>query len=320
MPRQIRCWASRENHSPPTGAQKQKHLQTQSREVITSLAFALKNAIQISYQLEDGELAAELLPDWSDPRTILLYESAEGGAGVLRRLLADPAAFPRIAREALNLCHFDPDTGEDRHRAPGSTEDCEAACYDCLLSYSNQLQHPILDRKAIKDVLLEFQSSTVVISPAAKPRATHLAELKRLCGSKLEEGWLDFLEANDCRLPSSADSIYNQPAKLDGPSGAPVRAKVAAVLSLFLWICILCAGRAIGYVIRADIPCRPSLVAVILPYSPLAGALGFVSLPVSFLAYVAAATITYLVNNVFSNNLYRIPVDATGKAGEPVDI
>jgi hypothetical protein len=26
------------------------------------------------------------------------------------------------------------------------------------------------------------------------------------------------------------------------------------------------------------------------------------------------------VNNVFSNNLYRIPVDAAGKAGQPVDI
>jgi hypothetical protein len=26
------------------------------------------------------------------------------------------------------------------------------------------------------------------------------------------------------------------------------------------------------------------------------------------------------VDNVFSNNLYRIPVDAAGKAGEPVDI
>jgi sugar lactone lactonase YvrE len=29
---------------------------------------------------------------------------------------------------------------------------------------------------------------------------------------------------------------------------------------------------------------------------------------------------TLYVNNVFSNNLYRIPVDATGKAGQPVDI
>src|ERR1700749_1078294 len=29
---------------------------------------------------------------------------------------------------------------------------------------------------------------------------------------------------------------------------------------------------------------------------------------------------TLYVNNVFSNNLYRVPVDASGKAGEPVDI
>jgi len=29
---------------------------------------------------------------------------------------------------------------------------------------------------------------------------------------------------------------------------------------------------------------------------------------------------TLFVNNVFSNNLYRIPVDAAGKAGQPVDI
>ncbi len=43
-------------------------------------------------------------------------------------------------------------------------------------------------------------------------------------------------------------SVYNEPAKLDGTTGAPMRAKIAAAISLFLWICILCAGRAIGYV------------------------------------------------------------------------
>lgn len=43
-------------------------------------------------------------------------------------------------------------------------------------------------------------------------------------------------------------SVYNEPAKLDGSEGAPLRAKIAAAISLFLWICILCAGRAIGYV------------------------------------------------------------------------
>ena len=45
------------------------------------------------------------------------------------------------------ICHFDPDTGEDQRHATRSHEDCEAACYDCLLSYSNQREHAILDRQ-----------------------------------------------------------------------------------------------------------------------------------------------------------------------------
>jgi hypothetical protein len=41
--------------------------------------------------------------------------------------------------------------------------------------------------------------------------------------------------------------VYNRPAELDGPGGTPWRAKLAAGLSLCLWVSILCAGRAIGY-------------------------------------------------------------------------
>jgi len=37
-----------------------------------------------------------------------------------------------------------------------------------------------------------------------------------------------------------------------------------------------------------------ALAAVALPYTPVAGPLGFVPLPASFLAFIAAATITYL--------------------------
>lgn len=176
----------------------------QTPEVITSLAHALKNAIQVVYQLEDDELACELLPNGNAPRSILLYEAAEGGAGVLRRLLRDPQAFPMVAREALRLCHFNPDTGEDEGHAPGVSEICEAACYDCLLSYSNQLVHRLLDRKAIRDILLDFQGAAVSIAPSAAPRSEHLAQLKRLCASRLEEAWLMFLEENNHHLPSSA--------------------------------------------------------------------------------------------------------------------
>ena len=43
-------------------------------------------------------------------------------------------------------------------------------------------------------------------------------------------------------------SVYGNPAELDREPESPARAKLAAGLSLFLWLSILCAGRYVGYV------------------------------------------------------------------------
>lgn len=177
------------------------------KAAMASLQAALKSAIQVRYQLEDNELAAEPLPNLDERRLILLYESAEGGAGVLRRLLEDPNAMAEIAAEALKICHFDPETGEDKKRGPKATEDCEAACYDCLMSYYNQMDHEALDRHTIVNFLLDMINSTVSISPKPIPRAVHLQQLKNLCQSDLEKKWLDFLEKHNLNLPSHAQEL-----------------------------------------------------------------------------------------------------------------
>ena len=186
-----------------------------SAEEMASLAAALKNAIQVEFQLEDAELAAEPLPDESRRRVILLYEAAEGGAGVLRRLAREPGALPAVARRALELCHFDPETGEDRGSAPGAKERCEAACYDCLLSYGNQRDHRLLDRQRIRDLLLRLATAEVSISDGPEPPDVHLAKLKALSGSEFERHWLDFLHARGHVLPASAQratqGIYARP-------------------------------------------------------------------------------------------------------------
>ncbi len=174
--------------------------------VMASLAAALKNAIQVVYDLEDSELAVEPLPNRDFRRQLLFYEAAEGGAGVLRLLAADPAALPRVAREALVLCHFDPDTGEDRHRAPRAKEDCTAACYDCLLSYANQPDHRLLDRHLLRDLLLLLAGAEVEPAPVALPRHLHLAQLRDRCDSELERRFLDFLEEHDLELPTHAQA------------------------------------------------------------------------------------------------------------------
>jgi hypothetical protein len=182
---------------------------TWSPEVMASLQAALRTAVQVSFQLEETELAAEPLPDERNRHVILLYESAEGGAGALRRMVDDPQAVRQIARTALEICHFDPDTGTDRRRGPRSREDCEAACYDCLMSYTNQLDHRILDRQKIRELLLRLGTAQVVASPSAIPRAEHLLRLKNQCQSGLERQWLDALEAHGGRLPSHAQHLMD---------------------------------------------------------------------------------------------------------------
>ncbi|HPO08088.1 MAG TPA: DUF1998 domain-containing protein, partial [bacterium] len=179
-------------------------------KVKASLQAALKAAIQAQYELEDYELAAEPLPNRDDRRLLLFYEASEGGAGVLRRLVDDRNALAEVAREALRLCHFNPDTGEDVRRAPHTREDCEAACYDCLMNYGNQMDHDILDRKSIRDLLLQLASASVEVSPSGSPRAEHLERLMRLAGSELEREWLRYLEDRGYRLPTKAQMFIEE--------------------------------------------------------------------------------------------------------------
>src|SRR5690606_30196894 len=161
--------------------------------VMATLQAALKHAIQVTYQLEDAELAAEPLPSTDSRRALLLYEAAEGGAGVLRRLVDDPAALNQVARAALELCHYDPETGADRGRAPGARERCEAACYDCVMSYGNQPDHALLDRAAIRDLLMALARGRINTSPVAATRDEHLERLMRQAASELERRFLRFL-------------------------------------------------------------------------------------------------------------------------------
>jgi very-short-patch-repair endonuclease len=185
------------------------------RAEMASLQAALKRAIETRYQLEDNELAAEPLPNSQNRHLLLFYESAEGGAGVLRRLIDDPGALARVAREALRICHFNPDqiypeTGlpvDERH-APGMQEDCEAACYYCLLSYGNQREHPILDRQTLVKTLLMLSHAEVAASPTESPLDDHLTELLRLSDSDLEREWLAHLHANGCRLPDDGQVLF----------------------------------------------------------------------------------------------------------------
>jgi very-short-patch-repair endonuclease len=180
------------------------------RATLLSLMYALKNAIQVRYQLEESELAAEALPSVEAPETLLFYEASEGGAGVLRRLVEDPSAFAQICRDALDLCHFDPETGVDLGKAPRATENCEAACYDCLLSYTNQREHKDLDRKLLPPILIDWSRAHVTSEPVSETRKESLQRLLKMCESDLERRWLNFIQDQEARLPDDSQSYIQE--------------------------------------------------------------------------------------------------------------
>ena len=138
-------------------------------KTIVTVQHALMRGIAIIFQLEEGEVLGEPLPGRDNRRAVLAYEAAEGGAGVLSRLIEDSDALGRVAKQALILMHFDavesaieagdPDLLEEREK-----ESCVRGCYRCLLSYFNQPDHEMIDRASHEalQLLLDLARGQVV--------------------------------------------------------------------------------------------------------------------------------------------------------------
>lgn len=183
-------------------------------EVITTLQVALKRGIEEEFQIEESELMVEPLPNRDQRNAILFYEAAEGGAGVLTRLVSDKNALAKVADRALNICHFEP-TGsweESSVATSNISNDCEAGCYRCLLSYYNQPDHELLDRRnqQVFQILTSLTKATVNIATGSRTHAEQVEHLERLSNSSLEQEWLDHIKEKGYRLPDEAQFTLEQ--------------------------------------------------------------------------------------------------------------
>ncbi len=168
-------------------------------EMLTTLEHALRRGIEQTYQIEASELASERIGSGSR-RGILFYEASEGGYGILRSMVEERDAFARVAAEALAVCHYDPETLEDQN------EECVRACYDCLLSYSNQRDYPQLSRALVKDLLGELTHSETHHEVGGRDYETHYQWLRALTDSRseLERKFLDHIYKTRRKLPDDA--------------------------------------------------------------------------------------------------------------------
>jgi Lhr-like helicase/very-short-patch-repair endonuclease len=216
-----------------------------SAETLTTLQYALKRGIEAVYQLEESELMAEPLPTGDNRQAVLLFEAAEGGAGVLTRLATEPNALAGVAAKALEVLHFvPPPPGQPWIRESLEEEldhngqaFCEAGCYRCLLSYYNQPDHTLIDRKdkeaggLLLDILCRLTRARANQGTQGRAPEEHDAQLARTAGSTLEQAWLDYVAEHGHRKPDrgqhtitgtkvSVDFFYddlNLAVFIDGP-------------------------------------------------------------------------------------------------------
>jgi ATP-dependent helicase YprA (DUF1998 family)/very-short-patch-repair endonuclease len=169
-----------------------------SEAFLASVAYALQRGSQLLFQVEEQELAVEGIGK-QDERRILFWESAEGGSGVWSRLMEEQTAMSQVATEALRLCHFDPETGNDLAKE----DECSRACYRCLLSYANQPEHHLLNRFLIRDFLLQLRHAVTNRVAAGRSYEDQYRWLKERTdpNSSLETKFLETLFASRRRLP-----------------------------------------------------------------------------------------------------------------------
>jgi len=176
------------------------------------LQYALKRGIEAEYQIEESELLVESLPRSDNRRSILFYEAAEGGAGVLTRIAAEPSRLKSVAIQALQRCHWSVPEGELWNRESVTEEKgkdgkpvCEAGCYRCLLSYYNQPEHPHIDRKDRANdglgliLLFRLTRCEELVSDGRNPKAHPIAT-----ASSLRARWLEVVRDGGMRQPDEA--------------------------------------------------------------------------------------------------------------------
>lgn len=168
-----------------------------NEDFAATLQYALQRGIETTFQVEESELTSERIGA-GEGRAVLFWEAAEGGVGVLRRLVEERDAFSQVAGAAIERCHFAPDTEKD-----GS---CSRACYECLLSYTNQPDHQRLDRYLVREALMALSRSTTHLKSAGRPYEEHYRWLRSLTDSRseLERRLVDHLYRTKRRLPDDA--------------------------------------------------------------------------------------------------------------------
>ena len=167
--------------------------------VVITLMFAIKRAIENYFQVESNEIGATIMGDQEAPN-ILIYEAAEGSLGVLSQIMDNPSLYKAIMTEAYKVCFFKNGVEEEGEVLP--------ATYDDLLSYYNQFYHQQIDRNLIRETLRSLTESAVEVlankSFSSYDEQYQFLQSARDPNSSTEDKFLKYLYQHGFRLPDES--------------------------------------------------------------------------------------------------------------------
>jgi hypothetical protein len=189
-----------------------------SQATLTTVQHALLRGIEAVFQLEEGEILAEPMPRREARTGFLFYEATEGGAGVLTRLVSESERLAEVAREALDIMHFDitnglPEVATTLVDAPGTA--CVAACYRCVMSYFNQPDHELLDRRDgdARTLLLRLARGRLKLLETPVPRrSTEPPPIIGIPGTDLASAWCSYARVRELPPPDSEPLVFDEQA------------------------------------------------------------------------------------------------------------
>ena len=112
-----------------------------------TLGKSLVVGAQEMLEIEPDEIAYFHFGSEASGWNLVLYETAPGGAGYLEQLARDLPNWARSTQERLYM------------------HECERACYRCLKSSRNQMDHALLDKELVRSALFHLSEAQAIAQP-----------------------------------------------------------------------------------------------------------------------------------------------------------
>jgi very-short-patch-repair endonuclease len=163
----------------PVPARLAPHDEEEGKAFCRTLGKALVVGAQEVLEVEPDEIAYFTHPDGAGGWTLVFYETAPGGAGYLEQLASAMGRWAAAASERLY------------------NHDCEHACYRCLKSARNQLDHALLDKELVRDMLFQLSQAQSTGDPEKGQSGD---------GRKRSGDWLD-KQASQVGAPPTSGTV-----------------------------------------------------------------------------------------------------------------